>query len=109
MKGLPTLKQQARSAAMSARLLRMEAKPRFNPKPPGVIREGSASEAVLMCLMAAPGFRTEGQLVFATGRSRAAISWALLYLQRLGLVKAVPDAARNARYKRYAFHGEMVR
>jgi hypothetical protein len=102
-RGIPTLVEQI---ALASGTLEAEAKQRFNPRPPGVIREGSASEAVLMVLRSAPGFRTEGQLVFATKRSHAAVSWALLYLQQLGLVKAVPDVARNTRYKRYACVGD---
>lgn len=70
-------------------------------RPAGEIRPGGASEAVLDYLVAVGGFRTEAQIRFATGRSHAAVSWALLFLKGRGLVKAVPDVARNTRYCRY--------
>ena len=74
---------------------------RFNPRPPGVIREGSASDAVLQFLRSAPGFRNESQIIWQTKRSHSAVSWSLLYLQRQGLIEAMPEVHRNARYKRY--------
>lgn len=75
---------------------------RFNPLPPGSMAPSGTPAVVLAFLRAAPGFKTEGQIVFATGRSRSAVSWALLTLTRRGLIRAIPDAIRNARYRRYA-------
>ena len=78
------------------------AKARFNPRPPGVIQPGSASEAVLQILSASPGrFFTCKQLIRATGRTHAAVSFALLYLRDKGRIEAFPDAKRNQRYYRY--------
>ena len=78
------------------------AKARFNPRPPGVIQPGSASEAVLQILSASPGrFFTCKQLIRATGRTHAAVSFALLYLRDKGRIEAFPDAKRNPRYYRY--------
>jgi hypothetical protein len=75
---------------------------RFNPRPPGVIQPGSASEAVLQILRAQPGrFYTCQQLIEKTGRTHAAVSWACIYLRDLGLVQAVSDGARNPRFLRY--------
>ena len=74
---------------------------RFNPRPSGVIRDGSASDAVLQFLRVAGGFKTEAQIIWKVGRSHAAISWALLYLRRQGLVEARPDLTRSSRYKKY--------
>jgi DNA-binding transcriptional ArsR family regulator len=74
---------------------------RFNPRPAGVIREGSASDAILKCLRETGGFKTEAQILLKTGRSHSAVSWSLLYLQRLGLVEAMPETHRNSRYQRY--------
>lgn len=74
---------------------------RFNPRPAGVIREGSASEAVLKFLRASPGFRNESQILWATKRSHSAISWALMYLARQGLIESAPEIHRNTRYRRY--------
>ena len=75
---------------------------RFNPRPPGVIQPGSTSEAVLQILGASPGrFFTCEQLIQATGRSHAAVSFALMYLRDQGRIEAFPDAARNPRYYRY--------
>jgi hypothetical protein len=80
---------------------------RFNPRPPGVIREGSASDAVLKCLQESGGFKTECQLLWATKRSHSAISWACLYLIRQGLIEARPDTARNSRYLKYRAKREV--
>lgn len=78
------------------------AAPRYNPRPPGVIQPGSASEAVLGVLRGNPGrFFTAQQLIRGTGRSHAAVSFALLYLRDKGMIQAFPDAARNPRYRRY--------
>ena len=74
---------------------------RFNPRPPGVIQPGSASDAVLKFLRAQVGFRSEAQILWVTGRSHSAVSWSLLYLIGQGLVEARSDPLRNARYKKY--------
>ena len=80
---------------------------RFNPRPPGVIQPGSASDAVLSILSESPGrFFTCEQLIRATGRSRAALSFALLYLRDQGRIEAFPDAARNPRFLRYRIKRE---
>lgn len=79
-----------------------EKKPdRFNPRPAGVIREGSTSDVVLQVLKECGGFRTEAQLIWITKRSHSAVSWALIYLIRLGLVESRPDTVRSSRYKKY--------
>ena len=78
-----------------------EKSPRFNPRPPGVIQSGSASDAVLKFLRAQVGFRSEAQILWVTGRSHSAVSWSLLYLIGQGLVEARSDPLRNARYKKY--------
>ena len=75
---------------------------RYNPRPPGVIQPGSASEAVLQVLREQPGrFFTCQQLIEKTGKSHAAVSWACIYLRDQGLVQAVTDGARNPRFLRY--------
>lgn len=75
--------------------------PHFNPRPPGVM-QGGATETVLVYLRAHPGryFRL-GHLIAETGCSRAALGWALIRLQRWGLVETIPDPLRNSRYLRY--------
>ncbi len=75
---------------------------RFNPRPPGVIQPGGTSEAVLRILAGNPGrFFTAQQLIRETGRTHAAVSFALLYLRDRGRIEAFPDAKRNPRYYRY--------
>lgn len=70
--------------------------PRFNPRPAGQIRPGSASEAVLAYLQ-----RHEGRsfyrraLIVATGRTRKSVDWALLFLVALQLVEQLPAATPN--------------
>lgn len=74
---------------------------RFNPRPPGVIREGSATAAVLAFLLSHRGKRFSAyQVIHATGCTTKATSWALVYLQRQGLIDATSDP-RNERYQRY--------
>ncbi len=76
--------------------------PRYNPRPAGVIREGSATAAVLTYLATRRGiWLTHAQIVKGTGRSGKSVDWALLFLRSQHLVESVPDAARNSRYRRY--------
>lgn len=76
--------------------------PRYNPRPPGVIREGSATAAVLALLEATPRRWWEFRHILdAIGRTDKATCWALLYLRERGLIECVPDAGRNSRYLRY--------
>lgn len=75
--------------------------PRFNPRPPGVIREGSASDAVLKFMRESPGMKSEAAIRWATGRSHSAVSWALMYLARQGLIESRLDPVRNSRYRKY--------
>lgn len=76
--------------------------PRYNPRPPGVIREGSASHAILAYLDKRPArYVSNAELIRETGRSHSSISWSLVYLRSIGLIEAVSDGARNPRYNRY--------
>lgn len=76
--------------------------PRYNPRPAGVIRQDSASDAVLSYLEARPGrWFTSAELIASTGRTHAAVSWALVYLRSLDVIEAAADEARNPRYNRY--------
>lgn len=67
----------------------------------GVLMEAGASMAVLTYLRGEGGYRTAADILQGTGRSHSAVSWALLFLRRIGLVESVPDSRRNARYLRY--------
>ena len=72
--------------------------PRFNPRPPGVIQTGSASDAVMQFLKSRPGrYFSESDLIRQTGRSRASITWALHYLRGQGLIASVNDG-RHTRH-----------
>ena len=82
---------------------------KFNPRPPGVIQAGSASEAVLRVLRAHPEtFFTNGQLIKLTGRSHSAISWALKFLAQHGHIKTIKDGARNERWFLYLAANRQV-
>jgi hypothetical protein len=94
---LPSLVEQILSCSVQ-----VQTRQRFNPRPAGVIQQGSATEAVLQFLESSAGMRTEAQIRWATGRNHASVSWALLRLRRWGLVQCVADESRNARYLRYA-------
>jgi len=90
---------------MADQILSLQAKapaPRYNPKPPGAIQEGSASDLVLRLLSDQPQrWWTCEQIISTTGRTHAAISFALLYLREQRLITSVPDLSRNQRYLRY--------
>jgi hypothetical protein len=77
---------------------------RPNPNPPGTIHAGSATHAVLTYLRTVRStsdrWLCRAQLVIATGRSAAAVNWALLYLRQLDLIETVPDG-RRVGYLRY--------
>jgi len=74
-----------------------------NPRPAGVIRQGSASEAVLLALQAARGqYLTHAQIMARTGRTQKALSWALIFLHSQGHIQRAPDDSRNGRYFRYS-------
>lgn len=89
---------------MEAYSLQQTKPARYNPRPPGVIQPGSASEAVLQILGSSPGrFFTAQQLIQETGRTHAAVSFALLYLRDQGRIEGFPDASRNPRYMRYRY------
>lgn len=89
------------------RALRCE--PRFNPRPPGVIRPDSGTEAVLALLRDNPHRQwSRYQIVLRTGRTTKAVDWALLYLKTHGFVACVEDATRNPQYLRYAIRMERT-
>jgi DNA-binding response OmpR family regulator len=77
---------------------------RFNPRPPGVIRDGSATQAVLEFLAKHPGrFFSHPQIVAATSRSPKSVDWALLFLRAKKKVRAVPaNSAHSNNYLRYS-------
>lgn len=75
---------------------------RFNPKPPGSIQPGSATEAVMAFLNRHPGiFFTHAQILRATGRTTKAVAWALIFLREMGVIEVAPDLSRNSRFLRY--------
>ncbi len=80
-----------------------EPKPeRYNPRPPGVICEDSATAFILNFLRENPHrYFPAGVIVKATGRSEKAVSWGLLYLRSLGRIEAVANDLRNSRYLLY--------
>lgn len=81
----------------------------FNPRPPGVAIQGSATTAVLEFLRANPRrFFTHHEILSAVGRSRVSVDWALIRLRDWGLVESVPDSARNSRYLRYRIVNKKV-
>jgi len=66
---------------------------RHKPRPKGVLVPGSATVAVLQALQGRH-WRTEGELVEATGRTRSAVTCALQALRAAGLVQAQPGSKR---------------
>lgn len=78
---------------------------RYNPRPPGVMHEGSATVLALAFLRANPRRSFQFcEIVRATGRSDKSIGFGLLYLRSRGLIECHPDA-RNSRYWLYRAKG----
>jgi DNA-binding transcriptional ArsR family regulator len=74
----------------------------WNPRPPGVMRDGAATKVVLAYLQARPRqWFSRTQIVEATGKTQPAVQWALHYLRAEGLVECTPEVERNPRYLRY--------
>lgn len=75
--------------------------PPFNPRPPGVIRSGSTTDAVHRLLLAHPDrWFWQRQIVAGVKRSDKTVSWALVYLRSLGLIESHADG-RHVRYLKY--------
>ncbi|MBU3652570.1 MAG: hypothetical protein FGM44_05735 [Limnohabitans sp.] len=75
---------------------------RYNPRPPGVIREGSVTHAVWHFLNANRGkWYSRYQILNNIGCTDKSADWACLFLKEQGLIESCPDH-RNSRYLRYA-------
>jgi hypothetical protein len=81
-----------------------QSKPQFNPRPPGQLVDGSASDVVLKFLQKHRGvsFRY-AELLKHTGCTPSALIWACSYLARQGMIEAMPDAMSGRRRFRYVF------
>lgn len=76
--------------------------PRYNPRPPGVIREGGATDCVLTFLQSSPRrFYCHHEIQTGTGRTKVSIDWALCFLKSQHLIEVTSDDGRNSRYNRY--------
>lgn len=92
-----TLADQIRTAGNVARLGAAK-------RPPRLLRPmqaTAASSQVLAFLREDGKYLRACEIISGTGRTHAAVSWALLFLRARGLIERVPDSARNARYLRY--------
>lgn len=80
-----------------------EPKPeRYNPRPPGVIREGSVTHAVWLFLNTNRGkWYSRYQILHQIGCTDKSADWACLFLKEQGLIESCSDH-RNSRYLRYA-------
>lgn len=78
--------------------------PRYNPRPIGVMQEGSAKD-VLTLLKASPDrWFTFSQIMAGTpGRTTKSLDWACIFLRTMGYVECSRDDGRNRRYLRYRF------
>ena len=79
-------------------------RPPFNPRPPGQLVEGSASDIVLRFLRQHRGvsFRY-AELLKHTGCTPSALVWACSFLVKQGMIDALPDAMSGRRRFRYTF------
>lgn len=74
----------------------------FNPRPPGIIQKGSATEVVKNLFDASPSRHyTFDMIAAATGRSKPSIDWALTFLRSQTYIEARQNDSRNARYYTY--------
>lgn len=100
---VPSMFEQLMSAAAGAARAKADAqRPPWpmNPFQPG-IRAGSVTDRVLQVLIANyPRWHEHNELMRLTGGTRGAIAWGVGYLQRYGLVRAIPSA-RHPKYLRY--------
>ena len=67
----------------------------------GVMRDCGSSKAVLDYLREVGEYRRAFEIRQHVRRSHAAVSWALIFLRRVGAIECAPDAVRHARYLRY--------
>lgn len=75
-----------------------------NPRPAGVIRQGSGTDVLLRFLRQSPGrWFFHSELILILGRSKGEMDWALGYLVRGGLVEsrltALPARKPVKRYR----------
>lgn len=76
--------------------------PRYNPRPAGVIRAGSATHAVLGYLRErCSHWLNHRQICSGTGCTSRAVDWGLIFLKSQGLIECASDDGRNPRYLRY--------
>jgi hypothetical protein len=76
--------------------------PRFNPRPAGQIRPGSATDAVLTLLAVRhPAFLNHAQIQAQTGCTGGSLAWAISYLKAQKHIEATTDDGRNFRYCKY--------
>ncbi len=102
MNGVDWLAQRIMATANADMATSSEEALRFNPRPPGVIRDGSATQAVLLHLQRYPGrYFHRAQIVTATARTERAVDWALIFLRAQRRIQVVEDIQRNPRYFRY--------
>ena len=76
--------------------------PRYNPRPAGMIRAGSATNAVLLYLLwRRAAWLNHRQICAGTKCSSRAVDAGLIFLKSQGLIECTPDDGRNPRYLRY--------
>jgi hypothetical protein len=76
--------------------------PRFNPRPAGQIRPGSATDAVLKLLVVRyPAFLNHAQIQAQTGCTGGSMAWAISYLKAQKHIESTTDDGRNLRYSKY--------
>ena len=74
----------------------------FNPRPPGIIQKGSATEVVKEFFDTRPmGYYTFDMIARETGKSKPSIDWALVFLRSQRYIEAKKNDSRNARYYLY--------
>jgi hypothetical protein len=81
--------------------------PRFNPRPPGQIQDGSGTHAILEYMRTHPDkWMTRNQIIIGTGRSGKSVDWGISFLVQQKLIRRVQDGSRNPRWNRYRYVGK---
>ena len=73
---------------------------RFNPRPPGILQSGSATNAVRDFLTSKPGqFMTTAQIIWGTGRTNKSVDWGLRMLRSLNMLEMRRDDRSDRNWK----------
>jgi len=78
--------------------------PRYNPRPSGVMQEGSAKEILALLESNPERWFTFAQIMAVIpGRTCKSLDWGCIFLRSMGYVECSRNDGRNSKYLRYRF------